>query len=138
MKFQRYLDIILAGLALPGLCACASAPQPPPEPVANAVSFTGDAFELSEVDVLPLAVTQGPPNYPWRYREPGGNGRAVIAFILDTDGTVKQAQVVSASAKEFGEAARAAVQRWRFRPARKGGVPVRVRMTVPIEFHFNG
>lgn len=104
----------------------------------NTVKFTGPALDLSAVDVAPVPIKEVPPIFPVVDQNPGTEttGRAVIAFIVDKDGTVKQAQVERASAVEYGEAALEAVKQWKFKPAMKNGVPVPVRMSFPFVLHF--
>lgn len=155
MNFRRTMEIVLAGWILAGRAGCNMASEPALTPkqeaqalsqtgkviadataaFADAARFTVSAYKLREVDVPPKPIEQVQPIYPVADRNPGKNGTVWIAFIVDTDGTVKQAQVVRTSAVEFGAAALAAVKQWRYKPALKNGVPVRVRMAVPIEFN---
>lgn len=145
MKFGRILMFGGAAWVLAALAGCNTVPkhaltakqeQEVEQQMAllDTAKFTVPAFDIQEVDVFPRAVEQGPPIYPVADRKARKSGVGWIAFIVDTDGTVIQAQVVRASAVEFGEAALAAVKRWRFKPGLKNGVPVRVRMLVPVMF----
>lgn len=72
--------------------------------------------------------------YPSVLRESRMAGRVVIELIVDEDGRVRanSARVVDATHPAFGEAALRAVERFRFRPAKMAGVPVPVRVTIPI------
>ncbi|NNC29149.1 energy transducer TonB [Longimicrobium terrae] len=73
-------------------------------------------------------------NYPQRMRDAGMTGRVLLEVIVDEDGRVRpnSARVVETSHPQFGEAAVRASERFRFRPARIGGVAVPVRVTIPI------
>lgn len=73
-------------------------------------------------------------NYPQRMRDAGMTGRVLLEVIVDEDGHVRpnSARVVETSHPQFGEAAVRASERFRFRPARIGGVAVPVRVTIPI------
>lgn len=73
-------------------------------------------------------------NYPQRMRDAGMTGRVVLEVIVDEDGRVRpnSARVVETSHPQFGDAAIRASERFRFRPARIGGVAVPVRVTIPI------
>ena len=74
--------------------------------------------------------------YPATLRDAGVAGRAVLQFIVNTDGRVDPAsiRVVSATHEQFGDASRRAVERFRFRPARINGTPVRVLISLPIDW----
>lgn len=74
--------------------------------------------------------------YPTVLRDAGVSGEATLQFIVGTDGRVEPAsiRVVSASHDQFGEASRRAVERFRFRPAKVNGTPVRVLISLPINW----
>lgn len=74
--------------------------------------------------------------YPSVLRDSRVTGRVVIELIVDEDGRVREnsARVVDSSHPAFGEAALRAVERFRFRPAKMAGVPVPVRVTIPINW----
>ncbi|HEX5872670.1 MAG TPA: TonB family protein, partial [Longimicrobium sp.] len=63
-------------------------------------------------------------------------GRVVIELVVDEEGIPVEgsARVIEASHPAFGDAALRAVDRFRFRPARIGGTPVPVRVTIPIQW----
>ena len=64
-------------------------------------------------------------------------GDAVISFVVGSDGAIRQGEVISATHAEFGEAALKAVQQWTFAPGQKAGLPVNVRLRVPIVFSIS-
>lgn len=72
--------------------------------------------------------------YPSVLRDSRMAGRVVIELIVDEDGRVRasSARVVDATHPAFAEATLRAVERFRFRPAKMAGVPVPVRVTIPI------
>jgi protein TonB len=63
-------------------------------------------------------------------------GRVVVELIVDEDGRVRanSARVVDTTHPAFAEATLRAVERFRFRPAKMAGVPVPVRVTIPINW----
>jgi periplasmic protein TonB len=63
-------------------------------------------------------------------------GRVVVELIVDEDGRVRanSARVVETTHPAFAEATLRAVERFRFRPAKMAGVPVPVRVTIPINW----
>lgn len=65
---------------------------------------------------FPWATRQAMPEYPARWREEGVSGEARLRFTVSATGAISQVRIVSASQKEFGEAALAAVQTWTYRP----------------------
>src|SRR5581483_107512 len=87
------------------------------------------------------AATHGPqvlrriePAFPETLRQRGLPGAAEILCEIDRDGNVAGASIQQATQPEFGEAALAAVRRWKFSPALRAGQPVAGRVIVPIEF----
>ena len=84
--------------------------------------------------VQPRPVFMAPPVYPFDMRAQGITGKAVVSFIVGPDGRVYRALAKSSTVEPFGEAAVAAVERWRFAPGLKDGHPVSVMMEVPINF----
>ena len=103
-------------------------------PVANSYGFSGDYIDVASADRPPILQKPTMPRYPTLLRRNGVSGAAEIAYIVETDGTTSQVQVVAANDVEFGEAARAAVAQWRFRPGLKDGRPVRVVVKQVISF----
>ncbi len=67
-------------------------------------------------------------------RKNGIDASAVIAFIVEKDGTTSEAQVVKTTDEEFGEAARQSILRRRYSPPKKGGQPVRIAVEEPLGF----
>jgi TonB family protein len=98
----------------------------------------GQVFEPGELDRTPTPVYQVQPQYPQRLRVMGLSGRAVVDFVVDRHGIVRDAAVASASDPEFGAAAVAGVSQWKFKPGVKDGRAVAVHMRVPIVFSVGG
>lgn len=92
---------------------------------------------LAENLIVPAQViTATPPIYPYRAAVGLVQGAALITFVVEKDGSTSDVTIRRASHFAFGLAAREAVQKWKFAPARKDGVPVRTRMMVPILFRI--
>ncbi len=102
-----------------------------------AAAMPAPAAQLAKGDALPEVLVQVPPVYPQELRRKGLAGFAQVEFIVDRDGDVRDARVIRTNAPAFGDAALASVTQWKFKPGRKQGRPVNVRMTVPIIFNFN-
>jgi len=104
------------------------------EPVMNAVKFDGDYVTFNEAKPKFRPVHQEQPVYPQELLAKRVEGFAVVAFLVQLDGTTTQCQVVEASDAAFGEAARQAIAQWSFSPPKFGGKPGRIAMTLPVEF----
>lgn len=64
----------------------------------------------------------------------GIEGKAIVEFHVEPDGTVQTATVLAQTFEQLGPIAAQCVKRWKFRPALRDGIPVGIRMTVPIAF----
>lgn len=103
-------------------------------PVMNAVSFSGEYVTFGEAKPKFRPVRQEQPVYPEDFLKQRLEGFAIVAFLVELDGTTSQCQVVEASDAAFGEAARAAIALWEFSPPQFGGKPGRIAMSFPVEF----
>ncbi len=74
------------------------------------------------------------PNYPSDLRDAGVEGQVDVHFVVDRYGAAKDPEIRYATHKEFGEAVKAVVPRWRFSPARRDGLPVEQRVRMPVLF----
>jgi TonB family protein len=59
----------------------------------------------------------------------GESVSVTMTFIIDEEGTVSDVRVVESGGKQLDEAAVAAVLKWKYSPATKQGVKVKVRHT---------
>jgi TonB family protein len=103
-------------------------------PVENQIPpLKAGVYSINSVDVRPVTTREIEPEFPF---ELGSilSARAVVVFTVRTDGKVADTSVVEADDVLFGEAAVAAVRKWRFRPAKVKGAPVDCRMTLPFFF----
>jgi protein TonB len=106
----------------------------PTTPVENEISFTVDFVTFKEAKPKFRPVHQEQPVYPAELLNKRVEGFAVVAFLVDLDGKTAQCQVAAATNAAFGEAARAAIEHWRFTPPQFGGKPGLIAMQLPIEF----
>ena len=90
--------------------------------------------DVAAVDHRPVPISRSRLTYPAVLRANGVGGKAVVAFTVRADGSVADPIVLNADDIRFGEAATAAILKWRFRPALLNGTSVDCRMTVPISF----
>ncbi|MDB4950602.1 MAG: TonB family protein [Gemmatimonadetes bacterium] len=77
-------------------------------------------------------------NYPPLLREAGVTGTVQVRMRVEEDGHVDPASITieSTSNDQFGDATKRAVERLRFRPAKVGGRPVKVWVTLPVTWQI--
>ena len=118
----------------------ASVPQPiTPQPVAPmpATIDTNAVFAAVPAGgTQPEEIDRVVPRYPAAARAANVSGRVVIRGIVRKDGTIDNVEVLKDLSFGLGEAAREAVQRWRFRPATYRGEPIDVYYTVTVNFRL--
>jgi protein TonB len=100
------------------------------------VQGEGGGMDISQVgvnDLVPMVVL--PPQYPPRALMRRIQGYVVVSFVVDTRGLVSSVDVIEAEPPGyFEDAARSAVERWRFRPHTRDGEPVPALVTTRIMF----
>lgn len=105
----------------------ATAPEPPPPtPPARPVRVGGAVRQ-------PVRVKGVPPVYPAIAQTARVAGTVVIDAVIDVDGTVRDARVLSGPSLLSG-AALDAVRQWRYTPTTLNNQPVQVVMTVHVTF----
>lgn len=87
-------------------------------------------------DVDPRLLFSVPPKYPDKARKYGVTGRVRTLLTIGVDGSVTDIQFLEIPDGDYGfrEAVTEAVQKWRFEPAKAGGVPVPAKMEQPFQF----
>lgn len=84
------------------------------------------------------AAGNAPPEYPWTARLQGHQGRVILSVWVDADGGADRLAVLTSSGySSLDRAAMEAVERWRFQPARRGGVDTGSMIYVPVVFRLN-
>jgi TonB family protein len=96
----------------------------------------GDLIPLGEADVPPRQITTADPVYPNVARNLRKEGAIMINVLISETGDVIQTAVIGGNRGSLGfdKAAENAVRKWKFSPAEKNGVPVRVWKSVTIAF----
>jgi len=90
--------------------------------------------ELEGLGAPPLLVFRTAPVYPFDLKRREITGRVEIGFIVTASGKVEGMMVLSATHREFAEAAMAAIGQWRFKPGMIDGAAVNTRMRQPMAF----
>jgi len=86
------------------------------------------------LDSSPSVLSSQFPDYPRHLQNAGIEGRVVVHFTVETDGSVSDATVQGSPAAQLAALTLNAIKQWKFTPAMKGGVPVRARIQQPFEF----
>jgi protein TonB len=89
----------------------------------------------TKVDEKPIPLKTPRPEFPDSLKNEGISGIVAISCIIDETGKVISALATKSTRSEFEKPALDAIQNWKFKPARKDGKPVKVRVVIP--FHFN-
>ena len=140
-----------------------TAPPPPPMPLAisdptpspNApVGVTQQAVALAPM-LAPVATTPAPPAparvelpssdadylqnpkpaYPANSRRLGEQGKVIVRVLIGADGVAQKSEIRKSSGFErLDQAALATVQRWRYVPGKRGGIPEAMWFSIPINF----
>jgi TonB family protein len=93
--------------------------------------------EPSRPDSPPRILTAAKPEYPAHLMEQRVIGSAMIFCQVDESGSVSDTTVEHASMPEFGAAALAAVQQYKFHPAIRNDREYAVKIRVPVDFNLS-
>jgi len=96
----------------------------------------GDIVTLGPDVIVPTVIYQEQPQYPAKARSMEVDGLVDAEALVGINGVVEDVRIVNVSRKKVGfeEATENAVMKWRYKPATKKGV--KVRMWVPIRVPF--
>jgi protein TonB len=90
--------------------------------------------QAADYDEMPVPVKSVAPEYPAAMKEERASGLVTVQVVIDENGDVAECAVAKSSHAEFEAPAVAAVGKWKFKPAKKGGVAVRAKLQIPIKF----
>jgi TonB family protein len=90
-------------------------------------------FQISEVQIPPVAIDAPKPHYPEIAREAGIEGRVETEVLVKADGSVARVRVKSGNTL-LANSAQETLYRWRFKPAMANGHPVSVWVEIPVNF----
>jgi TonB family protein len=82
----------------------------------------------------PTAIAIASPGYPLELMRHNVQGVVILYAVIHSDGSVGDVKVLRSIDDQLDEYARAALARWRFRPATKNGSPVDLEAVVTIPF----
>ena len=87
--------------------------------------------------IAPRPIVSPRPAYPAIAEQRGIEGRVILVATISTKGRVSSLHIrKSAGNTSLDQAARDAVRRWKFSPAKRGNTPVAAELTIPIDFRL--
>jgi len=108
------------------------APIEAPAPIPAPAPFTPPVFDADYLD-------NPPPAFPSLSRRMGEQGRVILRVLVSPGGGAAEVQVRTSSGHDrLDQAARDAVRRWKFVPARRGEQAVAAWVLIPISFRLEG
>lgn len=91
-----------------------------------------NSYSAKEVEVMPVPVSQSQPEVPPSLK--GQAGKVYVGFIVDESGNVVSPRVLKTDNDSLNSVAMKCVAKWQFKPAKKNGSNVSMRVVVPIRF----
>lgn len=142
--------LVAIGLALTlGVVACSDTTGPSvsrdsegPDASPSSQSAPQVGVPYKKVDDTPelvggMKALQASITYPEMAKEAGIEGRVIVQFVVDEDGTVTNPKVARGAHKLLNEAALSAVKEQTFKPGTTDGRPVPVQMSLPVTFRLD-
>ena len=125
----------------PGPTATPIPPTPTPTPIPPTPTPSvreGDIIEPGGPGViLPSIIDKKTPSYPKMALKMRAEGTVTLEILVGIAGTVEQVKMINSSRPGVGfeKAAEKAVREWKYKPATKNGV--KVKMWIPVRVPFN-
>ena len=109
------------------------APAAPSAPPSAPTQPSGAAVQLPSSNAAYLNNPR--PSYPSISRRMGEQGKVLLRVLVDENGLPQQIEIKQSSGFDrLDKAALASVQRWRFVPGKRNGVPEAMWNIVPVNF----
>jgi serine/threonine-protein kinase len=121
--------------ALPAERIAEHKPTPEPEPTPLPLK-EGDLVELGADVIPPKRISGDTASYPARAQKAHMQGLVVVEMIVTEKGEPTDLRVVESAGEILDQAVLDAVKTWRFEPAQKQGLKVRVRWPVRQRFQI--
>ncbi|KAA3649245.1 MAG: energy transducer TonB [Proteobacteria bacterium] len=110
-----------------------AAPSAPPKAAPGPVAAAPEPIIAARFDAAYL--NNPSPRYPRLSRRVGEQGKVLLRVLVSESGAASEVKLHQSSGhNRLDEAARSAVSRWTFEPARQGDRPIANWVIVPIEF----
>lgn len=117
-------------------------PRPTPKPMTASFKDQNETAVATATAYAPpsqhaVYIKNPKPAYPTMARKRGMEGKVILRVAVHANGTVKAVTIETSTGYALlDRAARMAVLRWRFAPAKRGGVAVDGEVLVPFEFRL--
>lgn len=82
----------------------------------------------------PVPVRMVPPKYPVEMRKEGTGGLVTVKCVIDEKGNVTEPVVEKSTHEAFVQPALDALRKWKFKPARRDGTVIAMKVSIPIQF----
>jgi TonB family protein len=110
--------------------------SPPGAEKAAAAGGEGQVLKVGGDVKEPVVLHQVQPAYPEEARKNRVQGIVKLAAVIDEKGAVVKVEPIESPDPSLSEAAAAAVKQWTYKPATKKGKPVKVGMTITVNFRL--
>ncbi len=97
----------------------------------------GQVYNVGGDVSAPVPIHKPSPGYPAQARLYGVQGSVTLRIVVDTEGNVTDARVLKGLGWGLDEEAARTVQKWKFKPGMRNGVPVHVAVLVRLDFQPN-
>jgi len=95
------------------------------------------AYELSEVDTPPKVIKASPPGWPKGLKI--YEGYVKVRFVVTKEGQTRDIKIVQSIPNGlYNQVVVEAVQKYRYKPAKKDGNPVGCIVSLPVDFEIEG
>jgi TonB family protein len=119
---QGQFDIVIG---LPATMEVAATPGNPDE---------SDVMQVGRDVTAPTLISKVEPQYTDQARAAKYQGTVLLSTVIGPDGRATDLKVIKSLGMGLDENAIDAVQKWRFRPGMKSGVPVKVQAQIEVNF----
>jgi protein TonB len=84
----------------------------------------------------PATIFKIDPEYSEEARRAKYSGSVLLSVIVDSEGMARDIHIVKSLGMGLDQKAMEAVQKWRFKPGKKDGRPVNVRVQIEVNFRL--
>ena len=100
-----------------------------------AAVVTGSTPAMANETVeAPVPVRMVPPKYPVEMRKEGTGGIVTVKCTIDEKGNVTEPTVEKTTHDAFVQPALDALKKWKFKPAKRDGTVIAMKVSIPIQF----
>ncbi len=137
----EHLNLVARLGAAPSATVPTSTPETEPaplelEPGPALSALAGDVLTVGPGITPPRKISGNPPRYPERARQSKLEGRVSVQFIVTADGLPTNFEIIESAGELLDDTVLKALAEWKFEPATKDGVPVKVRWVIRQSFRI--